>query len=287
MKTPQITAAILFILGPVTEMIGSVSQFFRCNDAVHHIREIERRLDSMAVNGANGVNGASPATPTPDLAGFQSLACEEVTFRYKSPQGGNDSFGIGPISLNVKPGEILFIVGGNGSGKSTFLKLLTGLYAPATGLIRLDGRVITEETLADYRSLFSPVFTDFHLFDRLYGLGGVDPALTQELLNQTELADKTGIVDGRFTNLNLSTGQKKRLALTVALLEQRPILVFDEVAADQDPQFRKQLYETRFKEWQRAGKTIIAVTHDDAYFQVADRVIKLEYGRIASGQTWG
>jgi len=141
-------------------------------------------------------------------------------------------------------------------------------------------QLVYGENLPAYRTLFSIIFTDFHLFDRLYGLKNVTADAVEQLLVEMRIRDATGVKDGRFTNLNLSTGQKKRLALTVALLEQRPILVFDEVAADQDPGFRKYFYEVLLRRWQSQGKTIIVVTHDDHYFHVADRVLKMEFGQL-------
>ena len=126
--------------------------------------------------------------------------------------------------------------------------------------------------------MFSTVFTQFHLFDRLYGLDGVADEEIMAILESLQIADKTRVENGRFTNLELSTGQRKRLALAICLLEDRDILVFDEWAADQDPHFRRHFYEVVLPELKARGKTIIAATHDDRFWHLADRVIRMEYG---------
>jgi putative ATP-binding cassette transporter len=132
--------------------------------------------------------------------------------------------------------------------------------------------------------MFSPIFTDYHLFKRVLGQTKVDEKRVSELLARTELEGKTSIVDGRVTNLNLSTGQRKRLALVLGTLDDRPIHLFDEWAADQDPVFRKFFYEVLLPQMAREGKTILAATHDDHYFHVADQVHVMEYGKLAPYQ---
>jgi ABC-type siderophore export system fused ATPase/permease subunit len=181
----------------------------------------------------------------------------------------------------VNPGDVVFLTGGNGSGKSTLLKLLTGLYVPDSGRILAGDDPVTRDNIQGYREMFSAIFSDFHLFRRLYGLLGTDETAVAGLLHQMQLDHKVEFKDDRFSNLELSSGQRKRLALVVSLLEDRPILVFDELAADQDPQFRRFLYEELLATLKREGRTVIAATHDDRYFHVADKVVKLEYGRVA------
>jgi putative ATP-binding cassette transporter len=187
---------------------------------------------------------------------------------------------VGPIDLTIRAHEITFITGGNGSGKSTFLKLLTGLYQPTSGVIKVDKVPIDETNREIYRNMISTVFSDYHLFKRLYGLRNIDHQEINELLREMELEEKTGLVDNEFETLELSNGQKKRLALLVSLLEDRPIFVFDEWAADQDPGFRRKFYKELLQKLKEKGKTIIAVTHDDRYFDVADRLLKMEEGKV-------
>jgi putative ATP-binding cassette transporter len=175
----------------------------------------------------------------------------------------------------------LFLVGGNGSGKTTLLKLITALYPPDEGGIRVDDLVIGPTNAQSYRNLFSAIFSDFHLFEKLHGLGDATPERVNELLRRMELSDKTAFEGGRFTNINLSTGQRKRLALVVAYLEDKPVYLFDEVAADQDPHFRRYFYETMLPELKAKGRTIVVVSHDDRYFHLADRVLKMDDGKLS------
>lgn len=271
------TAVILFIVGPLTALVGSIPIYARANVAIGNIAALDQFLDSPEATAERGVEPAKI-----DFRGFGEIAVDGVTFSYFSEQAGAPAFAVGPFNLSVRAGEVVFVVGGNGSGKSTFLKLLTGLYAPQLGMLKVDGLRLQPAHYAAYRELYSVIFTDFHLFDRLYGLSTVDEKRVAQLLQRMQLDDKTSFQGGRFTNLNLSTGQKKRLALLIASLEDRPVLALDEFAADQDPEFRRFFYETLLPELKAAGKTVIAVTHDDRYFHCADRVIKLEYGQVES-----
>ena len=213
-------------------------------------------------------------------AGFSRLELEDIVFSYRDDQGGR-IFGLGPLSLSLDRGEVLFVVGGNGSGKSTFMKVLTRLYRPEAGTIRVDGAEVKEANAGAYRALFSAVFADFHLFDRLYGLALRSPEEVSALLAQLGIGDKVGYVDGRFTTTELSTGQRKRLAFAVALLEDRPILVLDEVAADQDPEFRQSFYRDWLPRLKAEGRTLVVVSHDERYEDAADRIVRLRDGRIA------
>ncbi len=214
-----------------------------------------------------------PVSHGEPIRDFRTIMLEKIGFAYE----GEEGFALGPLDLRIQAGEILFIVGGNGSGKSTLMKLMCGLYVPSSGRITVDHVPVNME---DHRHLFSTVFTDFHLFDSLYGIEHDRRHSVDDLLDQFELSGKTRFSDGRFTKLDLSTGQKKRLAFIVAMLEDRPIYIFDEWAADQDPQFRRHFYVNLLPSLKARGKTIIAVTHDDNYFHIADRVVKLEYGKI-------
>jgi len=270
----QVATAVIFIMGPLGEVIGAVPLLMRSNSAITIIKELEATLDSGEFD-SNGVDPSKLAR----FRSFREISFHDVSFAYEHrPTIG--AFRLGPLDLSVKANELLFIIGGNGTGKSTLLKVVAGLYKSQLGNISVDGEIIYDEDLPAYRSLFSIIFTDFHLFDRLYGLEDVDREVVDKLLVEMRLHDVTGLEDSRFKRIDLSTGQKKRLALIVALLEQKPILIFDEVAADQDPQFRKYFYEVLLHRLQSEGRTIVAVTHDDHYFHVADRTLKMEDGKF-------
>jgi putative ATP-binding cassette transporter len=172
-------------------------------------------------------------------------------------------------------------VGGNGSGKTTLAKLLIGLYSPEEGEIRFGGKSITDENRDEYRQSFSVVFTDFFLFDSLLGLDNINiDGDARYYLEKLQLDQTVRVSDGVLSTINVSQGQRKRLALLTAYLEDRAIYLFDEWAADQDPVFKEIFYLQLLPELKARGKTVIVISHDDRYYHVADRIIKLDYGRI-------
>jgi putative ATP-binding cassette transporter len=176
-------------------------------------------------------------------------------------------------------GKVYFIRGNNGSGKTTLMRVLLGLYQAKSGRLLVNGQPIAEPSNAAYRDLFAVVFSDFYLFKKLYGLPAADEAELNDLLTLFQMENKVSIDDGIFSDLNFSTGQRKRLALLVALLEKKQIIVLDEWAADQDPEFRQEFYERIIPKLRELGKTVIAITHDDQYYELADHVIYMENGQ--------
>jgi len=211
------------------------------------------------------------------LKEVRNIAIEGVTFSYKQ-ETTDASFTLGPLDLTIEGGETVFVIGGNGSGKSTFMNLLTGLYTPDEGEIKINGVPVEACQLGEY---FSVVFSGNHIFQKLYGisLNGREEEC-DALVRRVQLENKVSIGDNSFSTIDLSGGQRKRLALLAAYLDDRPIFLLDEFAADQDPGFRKYFYRELLPGLKALGKTIIAVTHDDHYFDVADKVIKLDYGRL-------
>jgi putative ATP-binding cassette transporter len=190
-------------------------------------------------------------------------------------------FTLGPIQLTFHPGELVFLAGGNGSGKTTLAKLLTGLYVPESGEIYLDERLVTPENRENYRQNFSVVFSEFYLFESLLGLQSPElDAQTRNYLRQLQLDHKVQAQNGHLSTTDLSRGQRKRLALLVAYLEDRPFYVFDEWAAEQDPLFREIFYTQAILELKKRNKAVLVITHDEQYYHLADRIIKLDYGQI-------
>jgi putative ATP-binding cassette transporter len=198
--------------------------------------------------------------------------------------GGEDDteFTVGPVDLTFKPGEILFVIGGNGSGKTTLAKVITSLYPLEEGELRLDGTAITEDNKDRFRELFSVVFFDFHLFQNLMGDGsGNLDEQAGVYLRELRLDGKVSVEDGRLSTVELSQGQRRRLALLGAYLEDRPFYVFDEWAADQDPEFREVFYTKILPDLKERGKTVFVITHDDRYLRYADRCLKLKDGQVS------
>jgi len=211
---------------------------------------------------------------------WQQLELRGLRHAYRG-ESPDDEFILGPIDLTFRQGEIVFLTGGNGSGKTTFAKLLVGLYASDEGEIALDGEKITAENLPWYRQHFSTVFYDFYLFKSLLGLvGGNLDSQARDYIERLHLGEKVTIEEGKLSTLDLSQGQRKRLALLTAYLEDRGIYLFDEWAADQDPHFRELFYRDLLADLKARGKTVFVISHDDRYYDVADRLIKLDYGKV-------
>ena len=213
------------------------------------------------------------ADAPPDRAVILSLA------------GLTKSFGplraVDGITLDIRDGEFITIVGPSGSGKSTLVRLLTGLYAPTTGLVRSHGTVVDATNREAYLQQFAAVFADFHLFERLFGLDAPGRAETiHHYLTVLGMEHKVSVKADRLSTTALSSGQRRRLALLTAYLEDRPVYVFDEWAADQDPSYKQVFYQRLLPELKARGKCVVVVTHDDRYFHLGDRVIKLDAGRI-------
>lgn len=267
----------LYLMGPLAGVLSSLSVFSRADIALRKIESLGLSLSARACETAT----AGPAHPGLAPA-FRRIELLGVTHAYAHEQG-EDHFVLGPLHLTFPAGELVFLVGGNGSGKSTLAKIVTGLYPPEAGEIRLDGHPVTHANRDDYRQLFSVVFADFYLFDSLLGLQTPRlDARAEDYLARLHLRHKVKVADGRLSTTALSQGQRKRLALLTAYLEDRPFYVFDEWAADQDPLFKETFYRHLLPELRDRGKTVLVITHDDRYFHLADRVLKLDYGQLVA-----
>ncbi|WP_250517853.1 cyclic peptide export ABC transporter [Caballeronia sp. INDeC2] len=237
----------------------------------------------VAIERINAINADLPpenTLPASEATAFDSVVLEGVTHRYYRERE-DEVFTLGPIDLSFVPGELVFLIGGNGSGKTTLAKMLVGLYAPEGGRILLNGKPVGEAERDIYRQHFSVVFSDFYLFEALHGLklDGLD-ARAHALLEALHLDHKVKIEKGVFSTTDLSQGQRKRLALLVTYLEDRPFYVFDEWAADQDPVFKDVFYRRLLPDLKAQGKTVLVISHDDRYFHLADRYMKLDYGQL-------
>jgi len=264
----------LYLMGPLAGVLSSLSVFGRANVAFEKVHELGVTLAAKPEQDLSLSNRLEPDGV------FKSLELIGVTHSYHHEKEDNH-FLLGPISLSFRPGELVFLAGGNGSGKSTFAKIVTGLYPPEGGEIRLNGRLITDRNRDDFRQLFSAVFSDFYLFESLLGLHSANlDAQAQEYLVQLHLEHKVTVRNGVLSTTALSQGQRKRLALLTAYLEDRPFYVFDEWASDQDPWFKEIFYTQLLPELKARDKTVLVITHDDRYFHLADRLHKLDYGKL-------
>lgn len=271
LETVNVTSYVfilLYMTGPVHGILDTIPNLIDVRISVKRINSLLQEITSLQDKNANEIELNDE--------GKINLKLNEIEYAYDKDD--ERSFKVGPISYEFNSKEIIFITGGNGSGKSTLAKLITGLYKPSKGEIALNSIKVSEKVLSEN---FSTVFGDFYLFHKLYGIDYKDKEKEiKKYLEILQLDRKVEIKDGKFSTTKLSTGQKKRLALLVTYLEDRPIYLFDEWAADQDPEFRLFFYDTLLPGLKERGKCVIAITHDDHYFNLADKVIKMEMGRI-------
>jgi putative ATP-binding cassette transporter len=263
---------LLYMKGPLEHLIGTLPIVSRAQIAFRRIAELSEQFSSPEPHLLLSDQG-NRKTPV------HSLELTDVAYSFPAVEGATP-FKLGPVNLKIDQGDIVFIVGENGCGKTTLIKLLLGLYAPQQGEIRLNEQVVTALTRDDYRQLFTTIFADYYLVDDVVQGDTHIPEDANQYLQRLEIAHKVSVRDGSFTTTDLSTGQRKRLALVNAWLEERPVLVFDEWAADQDPTFRRIFYTELLPDLKRLGKTIIVISHDDRYFDVADQLVRMEAGKV-------
>jgi len=272
----------LFVLAPISSLINFGPNFGEALVALERLEllgvplhgTVEEPGSTAAGVPVEGLEGASP--------GAALLRLEGVTFRYRRERD-DEEFLLGPLTFDLHEAETTFIIGGNGSGKTTLLKLICGLYVPDEGRILWKGEEITAENRETYRQLFSVVFSDFYLFDTLFGIEALSGGgRATEYLERLHLDRKVSVEDGRLSTVDLSQGQRKRLALLTAYLEDRPVYMFDEWAADQDPVFKEVFYRELLPDLKARGKTLFVITHDDAWYDQADRAVKLRDGQIVA-----
>ena len=268
--------AVLYIINPISDIASSLPQLAQANISLDKIESLGLSLTEKITEPDFPIGSSFDSHWT-------SLELVNINHAYYS-DSEEHQFGLNNINLKFEPGEIVFIVGSNGSGKSTLLKIITGLYIPDDGEILFDRTPVTDRNREWYRQQFSVVFYDFYLFERFIGIEPNRDREIQDYLQLLQIDNKVTIKDGKLSTTNLSQGQRKRLALLTAYLEDRPIYIFDEWASDQDPVFKEIFYNKLLPELQSRGKTIIAVTHDDLYFNQCQsdrtRLIKLDYGAI-------
>ncbi|EGM76576.1 cyclic peptide transporter [Rheinheimera sp. A13L] len=263
---------LTFLLGPIDYLLSSQEDITKAMIAI-------RKLDKLAFSDEQCIDFESKEKSLPD--NWSTISFRQASFHYEQE---DNHFVSGPFNIDIHRGEVVIIKGGNGSGKSTFAKLLIGLYQIDSGTIQVNETKITPDLLIGYQNLFSVIHSDFYLFDSVINRNGelVSDDDIRKYLEKLQLSDKVQVENGKFSTTKLSHGQRKRLALLLAYLEDAPVYVFDEWAADQDPYFRRFFYEELLTELKNKGKTVIVISHDDKYFSVADRLVTFEEGNIDS-----
>lgn len=263
--------ATLFLWGPFSNILAGIPRIINAKISWKRIQDFLHTPDAKE---SFYLESTQKRVSTVD-----KLQVKDVYYNYQVEGNMDDiSYGIGPINFEVNQGDIVFIIGGNGSGKTTFLKILTGLYAPDSGYISVDGQKIDSKVLGEY---FSVIFSDFYLFKKIYGINPERLNQVFEWLDMFGLSNKVQIKDGAYSTIDLSKGQRKRLAILKSYLEDRPIYFFDECAADLDPDFKDFFYNQLLKKMRDEGKLLIVITHDDKYFDMASKVYKMEMGTLS------
>jgi len=261
---------VLYLIGPINGVLGSIPNIIQIKVSWNRIKGFIEEINP-------DLNLTDILTKKHNEVIIENITTKELVYEYKN---GDEErcFKVGPINLSVNGGEILFVIGGNGSGKSTLANLLTGLYRADEGFVEINGKRIDREDLGDY---YSTIFSNNHIFKKLYGIDTESKKVElTNLLNLFNLEEKVSVDNGEFSSISLSSGQRKRLSLMKCFLEDSQIFLFDEWAADQDPEYKKIFYRILLPEMKKKGKIVIAITHDDNYFDVADQIIKMDMGRL-------
>lgn len=269
----QLMTAILVTIGPLSGAVSAIPGFSNARIALANLRMLQREIEATLEQ--------ADMPSDRRLDAFSSLELRGVEFAFPA-NGTGDAFRLGPIDLRIERGEVVFLVGGNGSGKTVLLRVLTALYHQSKGAILYNGVEVGQPDRQAYREQFAAVFSEFHLFRELLGDATERAESAAYWIERLGLAEKTKIRNGAFSSVALSAGQRKRLAFALAMLEDRALYVLDEYGAEQDPEQRRRFYHELIPHLKQRGKTVIVVTHDDAYFDVADRVVKMDFGRIVN-----
>lgn len=268
--TVSFVFVLLYVLGPIVNIMTTIPIINRAKVSFDKMNNLRSELQN--IKSERSID----ALDKERFYSFNKLEIKDYSFSY-----GENKFSVGPINFEIGRNEIVFVYGGNGAGKTTFINTILQLYNLDKGDVYLDDIPVPSEKMNSIKEMFSPIFSDFYLFDEFYGIKNIDLNKANNYLKLFELEGKVTIEDNKFSTIDLSTGQRKRLALISSLLEDRPIMVLDEWAADQDPYFRKKFYEEILPLIvQKEDKTIIAITHDDKYYYTSDRLLKMEYGKL-------
>ncbi len=262
--------ALLYITGPVAMILNYIPQLTMSRVSLNRVERLFNEIPAEAI-----AMGQLPAVT------WDRIRLESVCYTHAAADG--KGFRVGPLDLELRRGEVTFIVGGNGSGKSTLSKLITLHYRAGEGTIRFGSQAVTDATIGTLRQCIGAIYSDYHLFNRV--LGDADPDNRTEqityYLKALGLEHKVRYEDGCFSTLALSDGQRRRMALLAAILDDKDVYLFDEWAADQDPTFKAVFYHEILPALKRRNKVIVAISHDDRYFDIADKIVTLEDGRIS------
>jgi putative ATP-binding cassette transporter len=266
--------AILYASGPLEQVINTYPVFMRAVVSLRNIGELNDELTQAGDDIDKSYREVFAQAP------YRDLVCKDVIYEHR--KNGEVHYAVGPIDFQLETGEIVFIIGGNGSGKSTFAKMLCGLYIPSGGEIRLNGVAVNSSNRSDYRELFSAVFSDFHMFSNapdLHKIERINESDLVELFGFSGMLNETGLA---IEVEKLSQGQRRRLVLLLSILDAKDVYVFDEPGSDLDPAFKHVFYTELLPYLKKMGRSVVVISHDDRYFDCADRIVEFAGGRVVS-----
>ncbi len=267
-----IVMVLFYITAPLAKILGSLKPINLATVSLRKIREMLAELPEEPAGGSSA----------PEETRWDSITLKDVHMAYPCSSTAGGGYKVGPVDVKLRKGEITFIVGGNGSGKTTLGKVISLHYAPDSGSVYFGSHQIGDHNRELFRQKISAIYSDFHLFKKVYG-GKVDvDRVAEKYLKKLEIDSKVQVSGGEFSTTRLSDGQRRRLALLVSYLEDREVCVFDEWAADQDPRYREIFYQEILPSLRDEGKLIVVISHDDRYFHLADKIIKMESGLVVS-----
>ncbi|HEY0684525.1 MAG TPA: cyclic peptide export ABC transporter [Steroidobacter sp.] len=264
-----IVMTLLYIATPIGSLLRTLPSVKISRIALKRVMELLAELPEE--------NIAKDSVPSP---AWERLRLEQVSYRHQ-PKGEATAFAVGPIDIEIRKGAITLIVGGNGSGKSTLGKLLTLHYHHCGGDIYFDDERISRDNINSYRQRIAAIYSDYYLFDRILTANWEEDTV-RHYLRLFGLEEKVTYQNGMFSTLSLSDGQRRRMALVAAFVEDKDFYLFDEWAADQDPAFKQVFYRQILPSLRARGKAVVAITHDDRFFDVADTLIVMEEGKVSS-----
>ena len=267
--TFQLLTFVLFSLMPFEQIVSSYPSFIAAIVTFFRIKDLNARLEPY-----ERVQEIIPSS-VPSIA---RIDAHNIIARHHSRE--RSGFILGPIDFTLNSGEVAFFVGHNGSGKTTFMNVLAGLLDVDEGALMVDGKQLEPDDMATYRARISSVFTHYHVFREMHGLENISKEQADAAIARVGLSGLTAIENGKVTRLDLSAGQKRRLALAIVLMENRDILILDEFVADQDPQQREYFFHKLLPQLKAEGKTVIVSTHDLQWIKCADRVYKFDQGKM-------
>jgi putative ATP-binding cassette transporter len=269
----KVATTAVFMIGSLTGIIQSLPVLSQANTSAAELNNLSNQLEQIITTDDAQISQEFASV-------IESIQLQDICYEYLDDTK-EVKFAIGPISYEFKKGNVYFVRGNNGSGKTSLINVIVGLYRASSGFIFVNGERVINPASPSYRNLYSAVFSDFYLFKKLYGIKNFDVKIFDELLTTLSIKDKVNLYNSTFGDLNLSTGQRKRLALIISMMESRDVIILDEWAADQDPEFRKFFYEVIIPRLKAQGKIVIAITHDDNYFHLADHLLLIEHGTMS------